>query len=65
LAITLSIRNIDLDADITISEVKYYGSKGKLIKSFVKDALSIKPQGPCASSSLKTKKAADPVPTSS
>jgi hypothetical protein len=28
LAITLSIRNIDLDADITLTEVNYYGSKG-------------------------------------
>ena len=44
LAITLSIRNIDLDTDITLSEVSYYGSKGKLIESFVEDAPSIKPQ---------------------
>ncbi|MGB5615798.1 MAG: DUF3124 domain-containing protein [Desulfobacterales bacterium] len=44
LAITLSIRNIDLDADITLSEVNYYGSKGKLIESFVEDAPSVKPQ---------------------
>ena len=41
LAITLSIRNIDLDTDITLSEVSYYGSKGKLIASFVEDAPSI------------------------
>jgi hypothetical protein len=44
LAITLSIRNIDLDADITLTEVNYYGSKGKLIKSFVDDVPTIKPQ---------------------
>jgi hypothetical protein len=44
LAITLSIRNIDLDADITLSEVNYYGSKGKLIESFVDGAPSVKPQ---------------------
>ena len=44
MAITLSIRNIDLDADITLSEVNYYGSKGKLIESFVEDPPSVKPQ---------------------
>ena len=44
LAITLSIRNIDLDADITLNEVNYYGSKGGRIKSFVDDVLTIKPQ---------------------
>jgi hypothetical protein len=33
LAITLSIRNIDLNADITLSEVTYYGSSGRLIDS--------------------------------
>ena len=44
LAITLSIRNIDLDANITLSEVNYYGSKGELIESFVEDAPSVKPQ---------------------
>jgi hypothetical protein len=44
LAITLSIRNIDLDTDITLTEVSYYGSKGKLIESFVDEASIIKPQ---------------------
>jgi hypothetical protein len=44
LAITLSIRNIDLDTDITLTEVSYYGSKGKLIESFVDEAPIIKPQ---------------------
>jgi hypothetical protein len=44
LAITLSIRNINLNADITLSEVSYYGSKGKLIDSFVERAPSVKPQ---------------------
>jgi 5,10-methenyltetrahydromethanopterin hydrogenase len=44
LAVTLSIRNIDLDADITLTEVNYYGSKGRRIKSFVDDVPTIKPQ---------------------
>ncbi len=44
LAITLSIRNIDLDADITFTQVSYYGSEGRQIESFVDKALSIKPQ---------------------
>jgi hypothetical protein len=44
LAITLSIRNIDLNADITISEVNYYDFKGKLIQSFVEGAPSGNPQ---------------------
>ncbi|MDJ0783801.1 MAG: DUF3124 domain-containing protein [Desulfosarcinaceae bacterium] len=44
LAITLSIRNIDLDADIIISDVHYYGSSGGLIKSFTDEALTIRPQ---------------------
>ena len=44
LAITLSIRNIDPNADITLSEVNYYGSQGKLIESFVDGASSVKPQ---------------------
>jgi hypothetical protein len=44
LAVTLSIRNIDLDAGITLTEVNYYGSKGRRIKSFVDDVPTIKPQ---------------------
>ena len=44
LAITLSIRNIDLETDITLSEVHYYGSEGQRIKAFAEDATSIKPQ---------------------
>jgi hypothetical protein len=44
LAITLSIRNIDLNADITLSEVTYYGSSGRLIESFVQGAATVKPQ---------------------
>jgi hypothetical protein len=44
LAITLSIRNIDPKTAITLSEVKYYGSKSGLIESFVDKRLSIKPQ---------------------
>jgi hypothetical protein len=44
LAITLSIRNIDLSAVITITEVKYYDSEGNLIESFADKAQSIRPQ---------------------
>jgi hypothetical protein len=44
LAITLSIRNIDRDADIVLNEVNYYGSQGKLLESFVDGASSVKPQ---------------------
>jgi hypothetical protein len=44
LAITLSIRNIDLDADITLTEVNYNGSKSGLIESFVDKTISINPQ---------------------
>jgi hypothetical protein len=44
LAVTLSIRNIDPDADITLTEVNYYGSKGRKIKSLVDGGPTIKPQ---------------------
>jgi hypothetical protein len=44
LAVTLSIRNIDPDADITLTEVNYYDSKGRRIKSFIDDVPTIKPQ---------------------
>jgi hypothetical protein len=44
LAITLSIRNIDLNADITLTQVSYYGSEGRQIETFVDNALPIKPQ---------------------
>ena len=44
LAITLSIRNIDLETDITLREVHYYGSEGQRIKVFSDYAPPIKPQ---------------------
>jgi hypothetical protein len=44
LAITLSIRNIDPKAAITLTEVNYYGSKGSLVESFIDEAQSIGPQ---------------------
>jgi hypothetical protein len=44
LAITLSIRNIDLNSAITLTEVNYYGSKGSLVESFVDKTITIKPQ---------------------
>jgi hypothetical protein len=44
LAITLSIRNIDINSAITLTEVNYYGSQGNLVESFVDKAETIKPQ---------------------
>jgi hypothetical protein len=44
LAITLSIRNIDPESDITLSEVHYYDSEGQRIKVFAEGVPSIKPQ---------------------
>lgn len=44
LAVTLSIRNINLEADITITAVHYYGTDGKLLKTFVDQPIPMKPQ---------------------
>jgi hypothetical protein len=44
LAITLSIRNIDPDAGITLTEVNYYDSKGKKVNSYIDEWTTIKPQ---------------------
>jgi hypothetical protein len=44
LAITLSIRNIDLSGDITLKEVNYFGSQGNLVESFIDDKQTVGPQ---------------------
>ena len=44
LAITLSIRNIDLKGEIRLKEVHYFGSQGNLIESFIDDTQSVRPQ---------------------
>ena len=44
LAITLSIRNIDLNGDIRLREVNYYGSTGQLIESFLEGEAIVRPQ---------------------
>ncbi|MCP3875306.1 MAG: DUF3124 domain-containing protein [Desulfobacteraceae bacterium] len=43
LAITLSIRNIDLLKPITITEVNYYETQGERLKNFLTEPLILKP----------------------
>ncbi|MDI6852334.1 MAG: DUF3124 domain-containing protein [Deltaproteobacteria bacterium] len=43
LAATLSIRNTDLSHSITVTSVKYYDEKGKLLKEHQKEPLSLPP----------------------
>jgi len=43
LTITLSIRNIDQKQRITISEVGYYETQGKLVKRFLDKSITLKP----------------------
>ncbi len=43
LAITLSIRNIDLLKPITITKVNYYESQGERLKSFITEPITLKP----------------------
>jgi hypothetical protein len=45
LAITLSIRNIDIDKEIKITLVDYYETQGKLLKKIIKNPVVIKPLG--------------------
>ena len=40
---TLSVRNTELDAPITIISVRYYNSKGKLIDNYLKKPLRLEP----------------------
>ncbi len=46
LAITLSIRNVSLSSPISITEVNYHDTQGKLLKTFIKDPVEL---GPLAS----------------
>ena len=39
---TLSIRNTDPENPITITEVKYYGSDGKLLKKYIDEPVTLK-----------------------
>lgn len=43
LAITLSIRNTSLTDSISVASVRYYDSKGKLVKEYSKNSLQIPP----------------------
>ena len=49
LAATLSVRNTDPSTTISISNVTYYDSAGKLVRSYVEEAISL---GPLASRSF-------------
>lgn len=44
LTMTLSVRNIDLEQPILIKSVSYYDTNGKLVESFLKKSLTLKPQ---------------------
>ena len=46
LAVTLSIRNISPSASITLTDVNYHDTQGKLLKNFLKDPVEL---GPLAS----------------
>ena len=43
LAVTLSLRNVNLTKPIQVTSVNYYDSEGKLIKSYVTDPISLDP----------------------
>jgi len=43
LAVTLSIRNTNSNEPITVSVADYYGTDGKLLKSFIKEPVVLKP----------------------
>ncbi|QDU93494.1 DUF3124 domain-containing protein [Lignipirellula cremea] len=45
LAGTLSIRNTDSAAPISISSVKYYDTEGKLVRDFLPETLQVRPLG--------------------
>ncbi|HWR89821.1 MAG TPA: DUF3124 domain-containing protein [Dissulfurispiraceae bacterium] len=52
LAVTLCIRNTDMSRDIRILSIEYRDSKGKLIRTYLKDPLKI---GPLASADFFVK----------
>lgn len=41
LAVTLIIRNVDLINPITINEINYFDSEGKLVKKFLREAVTL------------------------
>ncbi len=43
LAITLSIRNTDLEKDLYVESIDYYNTEGKLVKQFIKQAHILEP----------------------
>ena len=45
LAVTLSVRNTDIDEAIIVNSVKYYGNDGGFIKEFVETPLQLGPMG--------------------
>lgn len=45
LAVTLSLRNTDLDREITIDSADYYDSDGKLLKKYVTTPIRLGPLG--------------------
>jgi len=45
LAVTLSIRNIDINHPITILSVDYYGTEGKLVKKYISSPLVLNALG--------------------
>jgi len=42
LTITLSIRNIDIENSITVTQVNYYASKGELVKNYAEKPITVK-----------------------
>jgi hypothetical protein len=43
LTATLSIRNTDADYPVTITVIRYYDSGGKLLKSYLRNSLTLNP----------------------
>jgi hypothetical protein len=43
LAVTLSIRNVDFKQSIILTSVDYYGTKGELIKKYLKEPIVLGP----------------------
>ena len=45
LSVTLSIRNIDPENAMIITSVDYYETKGKLLKHFIEEPITVNPMG--------------------
>lgn len=43
LTATLSIHNVDINSNLTISNINYYDTDGKFVRSFIKDKLVLNP----------------------